>query len=225
MFGINRQHIENETKKTNSKTTLGKENSLVFPVFKQKIWNLIDTVSSFSVYEMAHWICNTDRWIRNRTSTNTKAYKRGQILFVDLGASNFKFEPSFTHPCIVLINRRDSMLVVPCSSKKYGKGFREIIDAQPSDGFRYNTGIQMESMRWINKNRVVDDFNSQVSFDILNKIDEYILGQTPLYRKENKAWTYQKKALEDQIKSQKEELEQQIQLLKQELASHKEKGA
>ena len=51
---------------------------------------------------MAHWINNTDRWLHNRTYVNTTGYKRGSILMVDLGATNYRFEPSFTHPCVVL---------------------------------------------------------------------------------------------------------------------------
>lgn len=183
MFIVNRFKLEAKTKLVDSKVTRGEEDIETYGMFKKIMWNIIDTVKEFNLYEMAHWINFKDRWILNRTVTNQKSYKRGEILFVDLGASNFRFEPSFTHPCIVLINRKTSLLVVPCSSKKYGKGYWNIIDAEAGvDGFAKDTGIQIEEFRWINKNRVISKMG-KVSPDVLNKVDEYMLNIIPSYKK------------------------------------------
>lgn len=142
-----------------------------------------DFLKGFSTYEMAHWTNFSDRWISNRNSElNNIGYNRGTILFVDLGASNFGHEPSFTHPAIVLDQNRDSLLIVPCSSKKFGKGFPEIVDATPSDGFSSNTGIQTNSIRWISKNRVISSISSTNSI-ILNKIDLLLLRSIPSHKK------------------------------------------
>lgn len=184
MFGINRRDLDRKTKIPNSKTIPGKSNDSVFAPFKQIIWNVIDNVGEFSLYEMAHWVNNMDRWLHNRTcQENLKSYKRGSILLVDLGANNFRFEPSFTHPCIVLQNRRNTMYIVPCSTKKYGLGYPEIIDATPADGFQSNTGIQIESARWIHKNRIVSA-HGKISSRVLNEIDQYLLNNIPTYKKE-----------------------------------------
>lgn len=133
---------------------------------------------------MAHWINYAERWLGNRHSkNNTIGYKRGSILFVDLGSCNFGHEPSFTHPAIVLAQTKDSILIVPCSSKKYEKGFPDIIDATPSDGFSSNTGIQTRSLRWISKNRVISSIG-KVSSSILDSIDIKLLELIPLYNKQ-----------------------------------------
>ena len=130
---------------------------------------------------MAHWTNNADRWISNRTTTNTTGYARGTIIFADLGATNFKYEPSFTHPCVVLDQNRNFILVAPCSSKKYGKGYPEIVDATPADGFSCNTGIQTNGIRWISKNRVISTIGT-TSSRILNCVDTLILNSVPLHK-------------------------------------------
>ncbi len=99
---------------------------------------------------------------------------------MDLGATNFRLEPSFTHPCVVLAGNREFILVVPCSSKKYNTGYPEIIDGTPEDGFSCNTGIQTQSFRWIGKNRVISVLGN-VSTEILNKIDDKMLNLIPTY--------------------------------------------
>lgn len=184
LFQIDRIKMDNNTRIPNAKINPGKNNSSSEKTFKNTIWNIIDKVGEFSIYEMSHWNNNIDRWLRNRSYENMKPYKRGSIVLVDLGASNFKYEPSFSHPCIVLDERQRSILVAPCSTKKFGKGYREIIDANAGiDGFAQNTGVQVEELRWINKNRVISKLG-KTSSRILNEIDFRILKSIPSYRKE-----------------------------------------
>lgn len=211
MFGIKRRDLDDKTKIINSKTIDGKTDDYVHSSFKKIIWNVIDEVREFSIYEMAHWINNMDRWLHNRKcKENLKGYRRGDILLVDLGANNFRFEPSFTHPCIVLQDRRNTIYAVPCSTKKYGKGYPEIIDATSADGFKSNTGIQIESARWIHKNRIVSK-NGKVNSRVLNEIDLYLLNNIPTYRREKIKFLKEEeenKLLKDRIK----ELENQLKL-------------
>ena len=114
-----------------------------------------------------------------------------------MGSANFGHEPSFTHPVIVLAQTKESILIVPCSSKKYGKGFPEIIDATTNDGFSANTGIQTRSLRWISKNRVLSVIGSTTS-SILDKIDEELLKLIP---------SHYKKLSEKEVQIQKYETE------------------
>ncbi len=183
MISINRQQLDSISKQLDSKQTSGKNNSTLYSFYASSLTNLTDLTKDFSTYEMSHWINNNDRWIHNRNMTDTISYKRGSILFIDLGATNFRYEPSFTHPCVVLAQNSKFILIVPCSSKKYGKGFPEIIDATPSDGFSYNTGIQTKSFRWISKTRVLFPMGS-TSSRILNLIDKKLLSLIPSYQKE-----------------------------------------
>ena len=136
------------------------------------------------VYNAAHWVCNMDRWIDNLQSDNKATYQRGEIVFLDLGAQNFKYEPSYTHACIVLANRSKSILIVPCSTKKFRSGYRDIIDATPANGFMRNTGIQSESFRWVNKNRVVSRTGKRVSSDILDRLDHVLVSFAPSHSRE-----------------------------------------
>lgn len=184
MFRINRGQVEVESKTATAKSDDLRSNVKVFDAVKLVFLNLVDEITRLPVYNAAHWTCNVDRWIDNLTSENRMTYRRGEIVFLDLGAQNFKYEPSYTHACIVLADRRNSILIVPCSTKKYGSGYRDIINATPADGFMRNTGIQSESFRWVNKNRVVSQTGKQVSADVLDKLDQVLLSFAPAHKRE-----------------------------------------
>ncbi len=212
MISINRTQVDNLSKQVNSKRTAGKDDTTLYPIFAHSLVNTNDVLKDFTTYEMAHWTNNTDRWLSNRTVINTTGYARGTIIFADLGATNFKYEPSFTHPCVVLEQNRNFILVVPCSSKKYGKGYPEIVDATPADGFSCNTGIQTDGLRWISKNRVISTIGT-TSTRILNCVDTLILKSVPLHKrqliekdKEIETMKNERAALE----TEKEELEATI---------------
>lgn len=179
MFSINKSILQHEADKPGAKQQAVRSNQTVFDSLKLSFANLIDTVAGFATYNAAHWACNIDRWHNNQTSSNITTYKRGEIVFLDLGAQNFQHEPSYTHACVVLANRYESILIVPCSTKQYGTGHTGIIDATPSDGFLKNTGIQSESFRWVNKNRVVSKTGRKVSSAILNKLDQAVASFAP----------------------------------------------
>lgn len=186
MFRINRTRIENETRNQTAKTDTLHSNSTVLDAVKLLFVNLIDEIIKLPVYNAAHWVCNIDRWIDNLHSDNGTTYRRGEIVFLDLGAQNFKYEPSYTHACIVLANRSKSILIVPCSTKKFQSGYRDIIDATPANGFMKNTGIQTESFRWVNKNRVVSRTGNMVTPDILDRLDDVLVSFAPSHTREVK---------------------------------------
>lgn len=162
---------------------------------------------------MAHWINNIDRWLHNRHAENIVSYKRGSILFVDLGANNFRYEPSFTHPCIVLAQNKNFILIVPCSSKKYGKNFPDVIDATINDGFSCNTGIQIKHFQWVSKNRVISSMGA-ASSRVLTLIDQELLKLIPSYKLE----VLQKNSLIEQLQSQLDTAHSQIRVLEEKLS-------
>lgn len=184
MFRINRTRIEGETRSSDAKRQRLHDNSTVLDAVKLLFVNIIDEIMKLPVYNAAHWVCNMDRWIDNLQSDNRTTYQRGEIVFLDLGAQNFKYEPSYTHACIVLANRSKSILIVPCSTKKFQSGYRDIIDATPANGFMRNTGIQSESFRWVNKNRVVSRTGKRVSSDILDRLDHVLVSFAPSHSRE-----------------------------------------
>lgn len=179
MFPIDKNRLEIQSRQPNAKTQPLTANSTVFDYVKLAFVNLAETITGLHIYDGAHWASNIDRWQRNLTSDNRTTYKRGTIVFLDLGSQNFKYEPSYTHACIILAERRNSILVVPCSTKKYNSGYPEIIDATTADGFNRDTGIQSESFRWVSKNRVVSSTGKKVSNSILDQLDNVLLSFAP----------------------------------------------
>lgn len=201
---INRHQVTLLSRQQNSKQNPGRSDPALYPIFAHAQINAEDMLKEFTVYEMAHWTNYIDRWMSGRNSPpNTTGYKRGSILFIDLGAENFGHEPSFTHPGVVLDQTKDSILIAPCSSKKYGKGYPEIVNATISDGFSTNTGIQVNCIRWISKSRVISKAGFTTSA-ILDQIDANILKSIPLHTKIliNKDTAISKLMLENQKLSQ-----------------------
>ena len=206
MFRINRSHIETEAQSATAKRDALQTNPRVFDAVKLVFVNLIDEITRLPVYNAVHWSCNVDRWIDNLQHDNATTYQRGEIVFLDLGAQNFKYEPSYTHACIVLANRSKSILVVPCSTKKYNSGYKDIIDATPADGFMRNTGIQSENFRWVNKNRVVSQTGKKVSPAVLDKLDQVLISFAPSGKKEIKRLNAEITSLKARIAELEQEL-------------------
>lgn len=220
MIRINRVAVDRISKQTNSKSVLGLQNSNLYPVYIHSLTNYSDLIRDFSTYEMAHWTNYADRFCdsKNAAHHNTTNYKRGSIIFVDLGAGNFGHEPSYTHPAVVLQQNKYNIMIAPCSSKKYGKGIPFIIDATATDGFSVNTGIQTDSIRWISKDRVISK-HGNVSNSILDSIDSILLNSIPTYKREMR----DKNELISNLESAKANLESENDSLKQEIESLKNK--
>lgn len=225
MFPIDKNRLDSESRLPNAKSHPLTSNNTVFDNVKLAFVNLIDTITGLHIYDAAHWACNVDRWQKNLTVDNQTTYKRGTIVFLDLGSQNFKYEPSYTHACVVLANRRNSILVVPCSTKKYNSHYPDIIDATPSDGFSRHTGIQSESFRWVSKNRVVSSTGKQVSATILDKLDNVLISFAPSNKKRIAKLESDIKTLTEDnetLKKEKEVLEEKIKALEAKADKDKE---
>lgn len=203
MFKINRTSIESAAKTANAKIDKGNSDTNVFDTFKLAVCNIIEIQSTLSKYDMCSWIAYADRWINNQSNDNIRSYGRGAIVYADLGAQNFRYEPSYSHPCIILKEKRNTVLIVPCSSKKYGKGYSDIIDASAADGFSVNTGVQVHSFRWVHKNRIISAAG-RVSSSLLDKIDAEILKLIPTYKMEINRLNAQIASLQKEIEKLKQ---------------------
>lgn len=203
MFKINRTSIESAAKTANAKIDKGNSDTNVFDTFKLAVCNIIEIQSTLSKYDMCSWIAYADRWINNQSNDNIRSYGRGTIVYADLGAQNFRYEPSYSHPCIILKEKRNTVLIVPCSSKKYGKGYSDIIDASAADGFSVNTGVQVHSFRWVHKNRIISAAG-RVSSSLLDKIDAEILKLIPTYKMEINRLNAQIASLQQEIEKLKQ---------------------
>jgi mRNA-degrading endonuclease toxin of MazEF toxin-antitoxin module len=182
VFRINQTTVNQEIGRTTAKSTRGSQEPVVNEEFKKMTWNVIDEVGHWDVYNMGQWVKNIDRWSSTKGKTYTTRYHRGDILMVDFGSVNYGFEFSYEHPCVVLVERKHHLLVVPGSTKKYNSPFPEYYDVTPSDGFARNTGILLEQMRWIHKNRVVTNTGRTASQQALDAIEEFILSYVELHK-------------------------------------------
>lgn len=222
MFPIDKSRLEAQSRQPNAKTQPLTTNSTVFDYVKLALVNLAETITGLHIYDGAHWASNIDRWQKNLTSDNRTTYKRGTIVFLDLGSQNFKYEPSYTHACIILAERRNSILVVPCSTKKYNSGYPEIIDATTADGFSRDTGIQSESFRWVSKNRVVSSTGKKVSASILDQLDNVLLSFAPSIKMKITKLEADVQTLttgKESLEEENEDLKRKIKVLEQQLGS------
>ncbi|MNP00445.1 PemK-like protein [compost metagenome] len=213
-FNLNRSKLQGLARRADAKKVQGTSVPDVYDAFKLKIWNVIDFVGNFDSYTMSNWVLFKDRWIHNHSYETTRKYNRGSILMVDLGAANFKGEPSYEHPCIVLTNRKNKLLIVPCSGGAFGRGYSDVIDSHGgAQGFKKDTGVQVGHLRWIHKNRVLYQMTGKASTDLMNSIDDYMLKLIPTATKRD---AIIRKLLKDNALKEKEVTELKEILLERE---------
>ncbi|WP_158630125.1 type II toxin-antitoxin system PemK/MazF family toxin [Cohnella sp. AR92] len=215
LFRINKRDVKREVDRlgANKKTLKGLTVSPVANAYKQAVWNLTDTLQDADAYSLAQWLVHVERWIDDRGKNITATYNRGEILFVEFGAMNYGYEPSYEHPAIVLANAFNTILVAPCSSQTFGKGHRNVIDITVTEatGLTNNTGIGIGGARWISKNRVLNRAGKVTNPVILDKLDEFLLNNLHFYQvvlahHENEVYNLnrEKKVVEDELETMKE---------------------
>src|SRR5690606_4887240 len=109
-------------------------------------------------------------------------YNRGDIVMVDLGATNYGHEFQYTHPTVVLWSTKYKVYVVPgtSSKKRLDKPesiAKDIIKAnildhnKMYDGFEKPTALLIWDARWVDKKRIVSGVLGKASSRILDLID------------------------------------------------------
>lgn len=170
MNKINRKEVENLGRIREGKYDVGLDNQKLSTYFDQSLEELKIYCKNASSFELSQMINHIDHWVKDdRINPYYENYEVGSILYCDFGAMNFGFELSFPHPCVVLAQRKAFMLVAPCSTKKYGHNFDDILDGTIEDGFQQNTGIIVDNVRWISKGRVIARMG-KVHDDFLRKL-------------------------------------------------------
>ena len=101
--------------------------------------NIFKFVKNFTIYEFCLWIKYMNFYILRKNEFYKNKYKKGEIVYIELGA-NVGNELSYIHPCVILEENRDNIFVIPCSSSKvskiydkYGKMYKEYILAKTTD--------------------------------------------------------------------------------------------
>lgn len=125
--------------------------------------------------ELAAVIASLAAWAHSKQQDNRMVYAVRDIVQVDLGCG-FGYELSYRHPAIVLHDGGQFCLVVPCSTGKYGKNSRYIINGTPEDGFSTNTGVPLDGLRTVSKTRISHKVG-QVSVSFLDRLNAAILRE------------------------------------------------
>lgn len=144
------------------------------PHFIKKYNNFLDTLSAYDVASIIH---DVGHWEKFKFPTKTKPweYKRRDIVLVNLGSMNIGYEASYRHPCIIYNNGYNDALVVPCSTGRYDVKSDYIINGEPSDGFIEKTGIQLDKIRVIDKNRIEGKVLGRVTNTKFNEITNKVI--------------------------------------------------
>ena len=177
-----------------------------------------------SVYEIASAIRSFEMWYSNKDKDPNKKHiaQYRDVFYADLGAHTLKYESGFIHPSIVIRRYGSSVLVVPCSSKKYGKNDDLIFDIKKGGVFRENTGALLDQTRTISVTRLkgkMGRVDTQVFDDLL---DEFMKKYLCKKYKEHEDLIAKNKKLQKNIIEKDtliKELQLELETLKQENVS------
>ena len=175
MYHINKKRVEELGKKKGAKCDRGFKDAELKHYFDMTVSNIIEFYSTKSSFDISQFINHIDHYFNDdKTNPVYKNYKVGEIVFVDFGATNFGYEISYPHPAIVLAQSEAFALLAPCSTKKYGHGFRDIFDGIEADGFYSDTGIILDNVRWASKGRIISSIG-QTNEEFVKKVIDKII--------------------------------------------------
>lgn len=150
--------------------------SNMYPFLKK----LFTYIEKLDAYQIAAIILDMGHWEKSRLKSfdkNTKPYKYNlrDIVMVNLGATNYGYEASYKHPCIVLANGFNWILAIPCSTGRYDVKSDYIIKGEICDGFKEKTGIQIDKIRVVDKWRIEENIKGSVSASKFKEINDKII--------------------------------------------------
>lgn len=148
-----------------------------------EILNMLkDFIGRMKNFEIASILLSMKRWIGTKGKVNRVNFKRADIVEIDLGLG-YGFEMSYLHPCIILQDSSAGFcFVAPCSTGKFGKVNKYIINGYINDGFKSNTGVLIDSIRCISKTRINKKVG-EVSLEFYDKLNIEIVKE--YFQKQN----------------------------------------
>lgn len=146
---------------------------------------LFNIVMKKDQYYGINWLIGLERYVqdhsRNLRPVFNKHLSRGHIVQVEL-FGHFNKELTFVHPALVIYdNNSNHLLVAPISTSKYQDADPLHIDIDTNDGLHHGSGICLDAIRIVDKNRVlyqVEDSNrnkAKARPEVLDKVDSAIL--------------------------------------------------
>lgn len=103
--------------------------------------------------EYSSMLLSLDSWRSSKGKMSTETYKPRDIVMADLGLGH-GYEISYQHPCIVVSESKGFCFVVPCSTGKYQKRSKYILNGEPKHGFQEPTGVLLDAVQCIQKVRI-----------------------------------------------------------------------
>ena len=158
-----------------------------------------------SAYELANSLKSYKFWYDKRNfEPNTKFKPNSRdVYYVDLGAFKIKYEEGFLHPCLIIKTYGDKALVVPGSTKKFGKGGFLIEDVVAGDGFVSNTGLLMDQIRCVSTTRIQGLKLGRMKLETFKRIENKLFD----------TYLVNKKAEFEKLKNDKTQLEADCEVL------------
>ncbi|MEQ2465386.1 MULTISPECIES: type II toxin-antitoxin system PemK/MazF family toxin [Niallia] len=145
---------------------------------------LFNEIIKKNQYYGIRWLMGLERYVKDQSKRISHVFRknlsRGHIVEVEL-FGHFNKELTFLHPAVVLYdNNKGQLLVAPISSGKHGDDDPLHIDADTADGLKHGSGICLEAVRGIDKNRVLyqhekDGKKAKVRPEVLDEIDITIM--------------------------------------------------
>lgn len=184
---------------------------------------LFNVILKQNQYYGIRWLMGLERYVLDQSKQIPRVFRknlsRGHIVEVEL-FGHFNKELTFLHPAVVLYdNNKGQLLVAPISSGKYGNNNPLHIDVDSTDGLHHESGICLDAIRGVDKNRVLfqhskNGKNAKVRSEVLDKIDLTIMEHfmPNMFKKFNDT---ESKLIEEQQKNK--ELLDEIEILKEQL--------
>lgn len=161
-------------KKGRDKFNISIQNPSLIKESRKVLMNFYHYTKNLKIIELASLLISMNAWQVSKGQASRKNFKTRDIVEVDLGLGH-GFEMSYRHPCIVLHNSKDGFcFVVPCSTGKYGKNNKYILDGEVSDGFQRQTGVLIDAVRCVSKVRVTGKVG-EISVPFLEKLNNKLL--------------------------------------------------
>ena len=182
MSYINKKEVETIYKtEESSKLVPGRKQKKLIDICQKSLNHYVDYLSTLDIYEMGQITNGIDHFLDDKKrSISIRDYQRGDIVLLDFGFANFGYEFSYPHPAVVLAETTYFIMIAPCSTKKYGKSYDDVIDAEESDGFTTKTGVIVDGLRWCSKTRVIAPLG-ETNKRVLDKIEDYLLSKITLF--------------------------------------------
>lgn len=153
-----------ETYRTRPDSTASTEG--LFPDMMKSVGKLILYLNDATIRRTIPLVLWNEFWLeRSHSPENHTRYRRGRIVYADLGAFNIGSETSYRHPCLILYEGRNWALIAPMTSKKYGDPIALHYDLPTSYRFDTPTTLQLDAIKVIDKRRILGYFLSKFQPD------------------------------------------------------------